>query len=202
MQKTNYLILGLLLALLSACATVAPPLDYPPEPNEPSGAGHRPPRKPAPPAPVDWPDEAPPNLQSIPDAVPRDEVIKSGPNRPYTIKGESYTPEINAKQFRQQGQASWYGKPFHGRQTATGEIYNMFTMTAAHRTLPIPSYARVTLLSTGKSVIVRVNDRGPFSKNRVIDLSYAAAFKLGFINLGTADVLVERVLPNEMEASR
>ncbi len=99
--------------------------------------------------------------------------------------------------FRQRGTASWYGKRFHGKKTASGEPYDMYAMSAAHPTLPIPSYARVTNLANGRSVIVRVNDRGPFHAGRVIDLSYAAAHKLGYIAQGSAQVEVEAIIPEK-----
>jgi rare lipoprotein A len=129
----------------------------------------------------------------VPDAVPRAEPPLRGPNKPYVALGRSYTPITSDSPFRQRGMASWYGRQFHGNRTASGEIYDMFAMTAAHPILPIPSYVRVTDVRSGRSVIVRVNDRGPFKHDRVIDLSYAAATKLGFAALGTAEVEVERI---------
>lgn len=134
------------------------------------------------------------------DAVPRIEPLASGPNKPYTVLGRSYTPDTRERPFRQSGVGSWYGKQFHGRQTSSGERYDMYAMTAAHPTLPIPSYARVTSTANGRSVIVRVNDRGPFLHGRVIDLSYAAAHKLGYVGQGSAAVTVERILPDEIRA--
>ena len=130
-----------------------------------------------------------------PDATPRIERIATGhPNRPYQIRGAAYKPKNADVAVREIGIASWYGKPFHGRPTSTGERYNMHAMTAAHPTMPLPSYARVRNLSNGRSVIVKVNDRGPFHGKRVIDLSYAAARKLKIA--GTAKVEVVR-LTNE-----
>ncbi|KAF1020669.1 MAG: Endolytic peptidoglycan transglycosylase RlpA [Paracidovorax wautersii] len=137
---------------------------------------------------------------AIVDAVPRVEPLMSGPNKPYTVLGRDYTPDTAERPFSQRGVASWYGRQFHGRQTSSGERYDMYAMTAAHPTLPIPSYARVTRRDTGQSVIVRVNDRGPFLQGRVIDLSYAAAYKLGYLNQGSTDVTVERILPAEIRA--
>ena len=99
--------------------------------------------------------------------------------------------------FRQRGMASWYGKKYHGQKTSSGETYNMYAMSAAHPTLPIPSYARVTNVANGRSVVVRINDRGPFLHGRVIDLSYAAAHKLGYIQAGAAQVEVEAVIPGK-----
>jgi rare lipoprotein A len=139
------------------------------------------------------PDRVPADLGDIADAVPRVEPLLSRANRPYTALGRSYTPLTGDVTFRQRGVASWYGKQFHGNRTASGEIYDMFAMTAAHPTLPIPSYVRVSNPRNGRTVIVRVNDRGPFKDNRVIDLSYAAASRLGIAAAGTAEVEVERL---------
>ena len=107
----------------------------------------------------------------------------------------SYTPQTERRAHREEGLASWYGRRFHGRKTASGEPYDMYAMTAAHPTLPIPSYARVTALGTGKSVVVRINDRGPFHSKRVIDLSYTAAYKLGYLGGGSTRVRVESLAP-------
>ena len=138
-----------------------------------------------PPAPADRAEAA--------DAVPRVEPLNPRANRPYTALGRSYTPLTADVPFRQKGSASWYGRQFHGNRTASGEIYDMFAMTAAHPTLPIPSYVRVTSASNGRSVIVRVNDRGPFKDDRIIDLSYGAATRLGIVGAGTGEVEVERL---------
>jgi rare lipoprotein A len=143
----------------------------------------------------------PPNLQDVPDAVPRDEPLHRFANRPYEVMGVSYAPMKEREGFRQEGVASWYGKRFHGKKTSSGETYDMYGMTAAHPTLPIPSYVKVTSLDTGKAVIVRVNDRGPFHSDRVIDLSYTAASKLGLLQKGSGRVSVESVGP-ETEAVR
>ena len=137
--------------------------------------------------------DAPANLDAIPDAVPQAEPLHRYANRPYVALGKSYTPLITPGDYKKRGIASWYGKKFHGQPTSTGEIYDMYGMTAAHTTLPIPSYVRVTNLGNGKSVVVRVNDRGPFLHERVIDLSYTAAYKLGIIGKGSAEVEVESV---------
>jgi len=134
-------------------------------------------------------------LASIPDAVPRAEPLHRWANRPYEALGKSYVPLTRVGAFQQQGTASWYGKRFHGNPTSSGEKYDMYKMTAAHPILPIPSYARVTNLSNGRTVVVRVNDRGPFHKERVIDLSYAAAYRLGYIAAGSTRVLVEQIVP-------
>jgi rare lipoprotein A len=139
----------------------------------------------------------PADLASIPDAVPRDEPYHRWANRPYTVFGRTYAPVVNDEPMQERGLASWYGRKFHGQKTSSGEIYDMFAMTAAHKTLPIPSYARVTSLKSGNSVVVRVNDRGPFHDGRVIDLSYAAAAKLGIAGPGSGPVEVERVFARD-----
>jgi rare lipoprotein A len=140
------------------------------------------------------PAQAPADLATLPDPVPRIEPIrKGGPNKPYEVLGQSYEPIAEDVPWREQGLASWYGTKFHGRRTASGELFSMYGLTAAHRTLPIPSYARVRHMKTGKSVIVRINDRGPFHASRVIDLSYAAAVKLGMASAGNAQVEVTRL---------
>ena len=139
------------------------------------------------------PDAAPGDLASVPDAVPRDEPFHKFANRPYTVFGITYVPVVNKERTVQRGIASWYGKKFHGQKTSSGEVYDMFAMSAAHPTFPIPSYARVTNVKNGKSVVVRVNDRGPFHSNRIIDLSYAAAVRIGIAQAGSGLVEVERV---------
>jgi rare lipoprotein A len=139
------------------------------------------------------PDRVPVDIAAIPDATPRVEPPFRAASKPYTALGRSYTPLTGDPPFRQRGLASWYGKQFHGSRTANGEIYDMFGMTAAHPLLPIPSYVRVTNVRDGRSVIVRVNDRGPFKNDRVIDLSYAAASKLGIAAAGTGEVEIERI---------
>lgn len=144
-------------------------------------------------------DEIPENLMEVPDAVPRVESIRAATARPYVVFGQTYTPMTELQPYKKAGVGSWYGKKFHGQKTSSGEPYDMFAMTAAHPTLPIPSYARVTSLETGKQVIVKVNDRGPFLSNRIIDLSYTAAYKLGYLNKGSGQVQVELLLPDEIE---
>jgi rare lipoprotein A len=148
------------------------------------------------------PESVPDNLTSIPDAVPRDEPFHRFANRPYTVFGKTYVPVVNKERRVERGIASWYGKKFHGQKTSSGETYDMFAMTAAHPTYPIPSYAKVTNLKNGKWVVVRINDRGPFHSNRVIDLSYAAAVKIGIASAGSGMVEVERVFetPDPMAA--
>ncbi|MEQ1663439.1 MAG: septal ring lytic transglycosylase RlpA family protein [Thiobacillus sp.] len=141
----------------------------------------------------------PPNLEAIPDAVPRTEPLHRFANREYVALGKPYTPQTARKPHREEGLASWYGRRFHGKKTASGELYDMYAMTAAHPTLPIPSYVRVTALDNGKSVVVRVNDRGPFHSTRVIDLSYTAAYKLGYVGRGSAKVRVETLDPEAFD---
>ena len=134
------------------------------------------------------PNPAPPQA-GVPDAVPRAEPRSSHGNPPfYNVNGQRYEVLASADNFVERGVASWYGPDFHGHSTSSGEIYDMYAMTAAHRTLPIPCYARVTNLSNGRSVVVRINDRGPFVANRVIDLSYSAASRLDIVRTGTAFV--------------
>lgn len=131
-----------------------------------------------------------------PDVVVKTEPLHATANLSYKVAGKQYRPTKKIEQFSQTGKASWYGPGFHGKKTSSGERFDMNTLSAAHRTLPIPSYARVTNLSNGKSVVVRINDRGPFHGNRVMDVSKAAAKELGFIHTGTANVKVEQILPN------
>jgi rare lipoprotein A len=141
----------------------------------------------------------PPNLDAIPDAEPRAEPLNRFANRPYEVLGSSYVPQTEYRVYSEEGVASWYGRRFHGQKTSSGEPYDMYAMTAAHPTLPIPSYARVTSLATGKSVVVRINDRGPFHSKRIIDLSYTAAAKLGYVGKGSARVQVESLDPADYE---
>jgi rare lipoprotein A len=140
----------------------------------------------------------PANLDRIPDAQPRAEPLHRTANRPYSVFGREYVPMRTLAAYKAQGVASWYGRRYHGQRTSIGEIYDMFAMSAAHPTLPIPSYARVTSLANGRSVVVRVNDRGPFLNGRLIDLSYAAANRLGFVTQGSAPVEVELILPGQV----
>src|SRR5262245_8916483 len=139
-------------------------------------------------------DKVPAN---VPDAVPRVEPLHKFANRPYVAMGKEYVPMTSVQPFRQRGMASWYGKRYHGNKTSSGEIYDMYAMSGAHPTLPIPSYARVTNVASGKSVVVRINDRGPFHSARIIDLSYAAAHKLGIVGAGAAQVEVESIVPGK-----
>src|SRR5512139_97213 len=134
----------------------------------------------------------PPDLSRLPDPVPRSEPLsKYGNKSPYQVLGKTYYVLPQPDNYKEYGNASWYGTKFHGQRTSSGEPYDMYKLTAAHRSLPIPSYVRVTNLDNHKSAIVRVNDRGPFHSERLIDVSYAAAVKLGFSNRGTARVRVE-----------
>jgi len=159
-----------LLSLLSGCGTFSVEQDSAPNKN------------------LDW--------GSIPDAIPRDEPLsESGNPESYVVNGQRYFVDFNASNYRQQGIASWYGTKFHGRKTSSGEPYDMYAMTAAHKTLPLPSYVKVKNLRNDREVIVKVNDRGPFVDGRIIDLSYAAAQKLDIVGHGTAHVEIETVLP-------
>lgn len=147
----------------------------------------------------DGPGDSPPDgLLDTPDAEPKIEPYYARNLRPYVVFGKTYVPISDEKPFKQRGVGSWYGKKFHGQKTSSGEPYDMYKMTAAHPTLPIPSYVRVTNLSNGKQVIVRVNDRGPFHSSRIIDLSYTAALKLGYLGSGSSELEVERLLPEEI----
>ena len=150
-------------------------------------------------SPVNGPEaRPPPDLMQVPDAQPVLEPIRpGGPNKPYEVLGETYQPLPAEAPLSEQGLASWYGRKFHGRRTASGELYNMYAMSAAHRTLPLPSYVRVSNPANGRTVIVRVNDRGPFIKGRIIDLSYTAALKLGALG-GVTAVQVERITPEDI----
>jgi rare lipoprotein A len=148
------------------------------------------PRRAVPPQPA----TPPPNIAAIADAVPQPEARSTHGNPPfYDVNGQRYVILANADGFVERGVASWYGPDFHGKNTASGERYDMYAMTAAHRTLPIPCYARITNLGNGRSVIVRINDRGPFSSNRIVDLSYSAATKLDIVRPGTAFVELRTV---------
>ncbi|MBG6598320.1 septal ring lytic transglycosylase RlpA family protein [Pseudomonas aeruginosa] len=185
--------LGLAAVLLSSCSSKAP--QQPARQAGISGPGDysRPHRDGAP-----WWDV---DVSRIPDAVPmpHNGSVKANP---YTVLGKTYYPMNDARAYRMVGTASWYGTKFHGQATANGETYDLYGMTAAHKTLPLPSYVRVTNLDNGKSVIVRVNDRGPFYSARVIDRSFAAAKKLGYAETGTARVKVEGIDPVQWWAQR
>ncbi len=176
---------------LTACSTTAPRSDTPPPRDRPKVVPFSQQRD-APP----HQDEIPPDLEQIPDAVPRHEPRSRSGNAPvYEVFGKTYRVMDTADDFRERGSASWYAKKFHGRTTASGERYDMFAMTAAHKSLPLPCYVRVTHLENGRSVVVKVNDRGPFHPGRIIDLSYAAAAKLDIIHSGHGPVEIEVVTP-------
>ena len=173
-------------AVLAGCASG-------PQSDRPSGA----------PAGKDGPPSRPPSgLEQIPDAVPRIEPLRTGgPNKSYRVLGRNYTPMSEDLPLQETGLASWYGRKFHGQPTSNGEIYDMYAMTAAHKTMPLPSYARVRNPANGREIIVRVNDRGPFADGRVIDLSYTAALKLGVL-AGVAPVQVQRLTFDDIRNSR
>ncbi len=187
------------IAFLAACAG-APKIETP---SAPSPSASSAPSKPAPrPSSKyyldDGPgDQTPADLDAIPDAVPRIEALHRFANRPYVVFGREYVPATSLRAYRERGVASWYGRKFHGQKTSAGETYDMYAMTAAHPTLPLPSYARVTGVASGRSVVVRVNDRGPFLHDRVIDLSYAAAHQIGIAQKGSGEVVVEAILPGD-----
>ena len=198
-------VLAVWIALVSGCSTVtvpgpsapreAPPplkVDTSPAPAPAPAVRPAPPVAPRAPTPVARP------AAPAPEVVPRIERIASGhPNQPYTARGESYDPHDADVPLREVGLASWYGRPFHGRRTSNGERYDMYRLTAAHKTMPLPSYARVRNLDNGREIVVRVNDRGPFVyQGRIIDLSYAAARKLGFS--GLARVEIERITHDDI----
>jgi rare lipoprotein A len=200
---------------LAGCGTApkletAPPVHVP----KPAPTPGKPAAKPEPAAPAlpaagsgrggyyqdDGPGENPPaNLDQVPDADVRNDPLLPYSNRPYAVFGKTYTPITDNKPFTQIGIGSWYGKKFHGQRTSSGELYDMYKMTAAHPTLPIPSYARLTNMVSGAQVVVRINDRGPFHANRAIDVSYTAALKLGLLGKGSHQLQIERILPDEID---
>ncbi|MHB9101323.1 MAG: septal ring lytic transglycosylase RlpA family protein [Sulfuricella sp.] len=189
--------LCLLPAFLTGCGSVAPRQDAPvvSKPEKPAmatkkGGGYYL---------DDGPGDNPPaDIDAIPDAVPKVEPLHKAASRPYTVLGQSYTPDTRLKPYKETGVASWYGRRYHGQKTSIGEVYDMYGMTAAHPTLALPSYVRVTNLKNSKSVVVRVNDRGPFHSDRLIDLSYTAAYKLGVLAGGSTPVEVEAIDPAEI----
>lgn len=199
---------ALILVLLAACGTA--PVQGPSASRPVARSGSTPAPVPAPAGKRgggyyldDGPgDNTPADLDAIPDAVPRVEPIRAANTRPYEVMGQSFRPLDVHKPFTQSGIGSWYGRKFHGANTASGEPYDMYGMTAAHPTLPIPSYARVTNLENDRQVVVRVNDRGPFLHSRIIDLSYTAAYKLGYVNKGSARLRVDLITPEEIEGGR
>jgi len=182
--------------LVAGCASVSPP------------------RTPAPASPDSAPPSSgkyylddgpglspPPDLDAIAEPIPKVEPLHRAANRPYAVFGREYVPATSLTPYHEQGIASWYGRKFHGQKTSIGEPYDMYALTAAHPTLPLPSYARVTNVASGKSVIVRVNDRGPFLRGRVIDLSYAAAHRIGIAQNGSGEVVVDAILPDTLAQS-
>jgi rare lipoprotein A len=180
-------------AILTACST------KPPTPG--SAAGTVPPRPG-----VYYKDDGPPSalpadIDRIADAVPRDEPLHRFANRPYNVFGVNYVPMTLHTPLKQRGIASWYGRKFHGQKTAIGETYDMFAMSAAHPTAPLPSYARVTSVRDGRSVVVRINDRGPFHAGRIVDLSYAAAHRIGVAQAGSGEVEFELLLPPNFQST-
>jgi rare lipoprotein A len=184
MRVTVLFICVSVLAACSSPAPRAPPASSRPLPSERDGP----------------PANPPAGLAQTPDATPRIEPLRAGgPNKPYEVLGQRHVPLTADLPFSESGAASWYGRKFHGQPTSSGEIYDMFAMTAAHKTMPIPSYARVTNPANGRVVVVRVNDRGPFVAGRVIDLSYTAALKLGVL-AGVAPVQVQRLTFDEIRA--
>jgi rare lipoprotein A len=188
MSRSLFILLGALALVIVAC-TSAPKKDS--DSGQPTGTADVPSRyqhakDSAPPLPIDPVD--------VKDAIPRpDPILSVGNASPYEINGTTYEVLQDYKGYKVRGTASWYGAKFHGHKTSNGEIYDLYLASAAHKTLPIPCFARVTNLDNGKSIIVRVNDRGPFHSDRVIDLSYGAAVKLGYMEAGTAQVEVEVV---------
>lgn len=195
---------ALLIVLLAGCGTtgeVKPAAE--PHATQPAGkapasqAGSQPGQKPGGYYLDDGPGDNPPaDIDAIPDAQPRPEKPLARANRPYSALGENYVPMTQYQPYKATGVASWYGRRYHGQKTSSGEAYDMYGMTAAHPVLPIPSYVRVTNPENGKSVVVRVNDRGPFKKDRLIDLSYAAAYKLRLVASGSGVVEVEAIPPS------
>jgi rare lipoprotein A len=203
--RLAFLILPLLVA---ACGTQAPrPADErgeaPAAAVPPAPTFTPPAKKPVPTAKFgggykdDGPGDNPPDVEAIPDAVPKPEPLHRFANNPYSALGRDYVPRREHKHYAGRGIGSWYGRRYHGQKTSSGEIYDMYGMTAAHPILPIPSYARVTNPANGRSVVVRINDRGPFLAGREIDLSWTAAAKLGYVGQGSALVEVESVLPGQ-----
>jgi rare lipoprotein A len=219
-SKLNLLALALLTSLLAACSSSMPPRQT--SPSQPPATKTTPTERSAPKPPTSSPsvpsgmgpriinidpkpefegnatDGIDPNIPLETTVTPRLDPIVKSTTKPYIVNGETISPMSSiATPFTETGHASWYGKKFHGRKTASGEVYDMFKLSAAHKTLPLPSYARVTNLSNSKSVIVRVNDRGPFGRARIIDLSYAAAKQLDIIQHGSSQVEISLIDPSQ-----
>ncbi len=181
MKRILFLAVAVLAAIIAACST--PPVEGPQTAVTPPESRYARPRDGAPLQPI--------SPEEVGDAVPRaDPILSVGNRSPYTVDAVTYEVLSNYRGYRQVGIASWYGAKFDGYETSNGEIFDVYQASAAHRTLPIPCYARVTNLENGRSVVVRINDRGPFHSERLIDLSYAAAVKLGYMERGTAQVEV------------
>ena len=207
MKKQTYLILFCAMCLV-ACGgnrTVKPSPTPPSRASKPAPAASSPPvanssgTKPGGYYLDDGPGDNPPqDIDSIPNAVPRKEPLLDRTNKPYKALGVVYTPMTRYQPYKISGVASWYGKRYHGKKTSSGEVYDMYSMSAAHPTLPLPSYVKVTNPANGRFVVVRVNDRGPFKNDRVIDLSYAAAYKLRFSAQGSTLVEVEAIDANNV----
>jgi rare lipoprotein A len=179
----RWLLTALALLALAGCASRAP------APGSRPGTDGAPARPPA-------------GLLQVPDAEPRVEPLRvGGPNKPYEVAGQRYVPLTTDAPLQESGLASWYGTKFHGLPTSSGEPYDMYAMTAAHKTMPIPSYARVRNPANGREVVLRINDRGPFAPGRVIDLSYTAALKLGVLN-AVAPVHVQRLTHAQIRAAQ
>ncbi|MFD1218322.1 septal ring lytic transglycosylase RlpA family protein [Microbulbifer celer] len=181
------------LAMLGACSTAPLPKDSQTG-NEKNDVPFDQLRDSGPDVPVD--------MLATPEVTPvREPIGVAGNKSPYVVAGVKYRVLQGAKGYKERGHASWYGTKFHGRKTANGEVYNMYAMSAAHKTLPLPSYAKVTNLDNGRSIIVRVNDRGPFVPGRIIDLSYTAAQKLGYVDKGVARVEVVALDPDSLPSA-
>ena len=186
----------LLAAVLAVCAAALVAVGCSRRTPAPAESGSEPPPRPG----KYYKDDGPPaadeiDWRSVPEPEPVFAPINPARNRPYEVFGVRYVPFAEYTVYREQGMASWYGRRYHGRLTSSGETYDMYGMSAAHTVLPIPSYARVTRVDDGRSIVVRVNDRGPFLNQRIIDLSYTAARKLGIVETGTGEVIVEAILP-------
>jgi peptidoglycan lytic transglycosylase len=148
--------------------------------------------------PGDHAPREPVDISGIPDAVPRKEPLsRYGNPVSYVVDGHRYFTLTRRTGYVERGIASWYGTKFHGQRTSSGEVYDLYKMTAAHKTLPLPTYARVTNLQNGRSIVVKINDRGPFHPNRIIDLSYVAAARLGILATGTGMVEVDAIDPSK-----
>ena len=206
MKKQTYLILFCTMCLV-ACGgkrTVKPAPAPPTSTSKPATVSTSPPVEASSTKPGgyyldDGPGANPPqDIDSIPNAVPKKELLLDRSNKPYKALGALYTPMTRYQPYKAGGVASWYGKRYHGRKTSSGEVYDMYGMSAAHPTLPLPSYVKVTNPANGRFVVVRVNDRGPFKHNRIIDLSYAAAYKLRFSAQGSTLVEVEAIDANNV----